>query len=222
MAMVRSGILLIDKPQGITSHDVVDIVRKKLNIKQVGHSGSLDPLATGLLIILIGRATKEFNRFMNLDKEYQACLTLGKATDSGDSYGKVTDVASYDNITREQVCLVLRSFEGKIENTPPMVSAVRYQGKHLYELARRGITVARRPRIVDIYKLSLVDFSLPDIVFNLKCSKGTYVRSLAEEIAGRLNCVGHITEIRRFSIGMHSVSEAKQLDNFNEEDIRPC
>lgn len=219
--MYKSGILLIDKPKGITSHDVVDSVRRKLKMRRIGHAGTLDPLATGLLIILVGEATKRFSHFMNFDKEYMACLTLGEATDSGDSEGHVMRVMPYDNITKEQVSAVLRSLEGKIENVPPMISAIRYHGRRLYQLARKGITVERASRIVNIYKLDLVDFSLPNIVFNLKCSKGTYVRSLAEEIAFRLKCAGHITQIRRFSIGPYLVKDALQLDDFNENDIRP-
>lgn len=218
-----SGLLLIDKPQGITSHDVVDIARKKLHIKRIGHAGTLDPLATGLLIILVGEATSQFNRYANFDKEYVACLRLGTATDSGDSQGKITAVdASPAQISEARVKEVFKSLEGKIEHTPPMVSALKHKGRPLYELARRGITIERKPRLVEIYKLSLRKCALPDIEFEIKCSKGTYIRSLGEEIARRLNCIGHIAEIRRVSIGPYSVLEAKKIDNFDADDIRPC
>ena len=220
--MVKSGILLIDKPQGLTSHDVVNAVRKKLKMKRIGHAGSLDPLATGLLVVLVGEATKQFNRFVNFDKEYIATLKLGEATHSGDSEGKILKRLSYDGISEEQASCALKSLEGKIENIPPMVSAVRYRGRRLYQLARQGITVERQPRAVNIYELKLLKFSLPYIEFYLKCSKGTYVRSLAEEISRRLNCVGHISQIRRYAVGSYSVSEARQLDKFDENDIRPC
>lgn len=220
--MVKSGMLFIDKPQGITSHDVVDIVRHKLGTRKIGHSGTLDPLATGLLIILIEGATKQFNHFVNFDKEYAARLVLGEATESGDSEGKVTQSLNFDFVTEAEVCSVFESLEGKTENIPPMVSAIKYKGRRLYELARRGITVEREARIVQVHKLELVKFCLPDIDFILKCSKGTYVRSLAEEIARRLNCVGHISKIRRLTIGPYSINEAKGLDNFDESDIRPC
>lgn len=220
--LVKPGILLIDKPQGLTSHDVVNVVRRKFNTRRIGHSGTLDPLATGLLIILVAGATKLFNRFANFDKEYLATLKLGQATDSGDSQGKVTKCASFDAVTRQQVETVLKGIEGKFENVPPMVSAIRHQGKRLYQLARKGLVVERKARTVDVYKLELLDFSLPQIRFLLKCSKGTYVRTLAEEIALRLNCVGHIIEIRRLAIGDYCVREAKQLDDFNENDIRTC
>lgn len=222
--MIRiDGFLLIDKPQGITSHDVVDIARRKFNIKRVGHAGSLDPLATGLLIILVGKATSQFNRYMNFDKEYNATLRLGASTDSGDSQGKViTSNVSYAHISETRVLEVFKGLEGKIENVPPMISALKHKGRPLYELARQGITVERKPRPVEIYRLALRKYSPPDIEFEVKCSKGTYIRSLAEEIARRLDCIGHISQIRRISIGPYNVSEAKKIDNFDADDIRPC
>ena len=220
--MVKSGILLIDKPQMITSHDVVDIVRRKLNLRRVGHAGTLDPLATGLLIILVDRATKQFNRFADFDKGYTACLKLGVGTDSGDSQGKIIAESGYSGVTRENVEAALKSLEGKIENVPPMVSALKHKGKRLYKLARQGITVERKGRPVEIHSLKLLKFSLPDIEFEVRCSKGTYIRSLAEEIAKRLNCVGHISEIRRVSVGPYLAAQAKAVDDFNENDIRPA
>ena len=220
--MVRSGILLIDKPQGLTSHDVVDAVRRRFGIRRVGHSGTLDPLATGLLIILVDKATSQFNRFTNFDKEYAATLTIGTATDSGDSEGKVIARAGYDGLTRDKALSVLKSLEGKIEQTPPMVSAVKHKGKPLYKLARKGVTVERKKRLIDIYSLELLRFSLPEMEFKVKCSKGTYIRSLGEEIALRLGSCGHISQIRRVSIGSYSVNQAKTLDAFNENDIRPA
>lgn len=219
--MVKSGILLIDKPQGLTSHDVVDAVRRKFGIRRVGHSGTLDPLATGLLIILVDKATKQFNRFTNFDKEYAATLTMGTATDSGDSQGKVIASAGYDGLNQEKVLSALKSLEGKIEQTPPMVSAVKHKGKPLYKLARKGLTVERKKRLIEIYSLELLRFCLSEIEFRVRCSKGTYIRSLGEEIALRLGSCGHISQIRRISIGAYSVNQAKSLDAFNENDIRP-
>jgi tRNA pseudouridine55 synthase len=218
--MAQSGILLIDKPEGITSHDVVDIVRKKINLQHIGHAGTLDPIATGLLIILVGRATKQFSRFVNFDKEYVAILRLGAQTDSGDSQGKIIATSDYQQITEERVSAVLKALEGKIENIPPMVSAIKHKGKPLYVLARKGITVERKARLVNIYQLKRLKFSLPDIEFQIKCSKGTYIRSLGEEIARRLDSLGHITWIRRTAIGPYSVSDAKKIDSFDEDDIR--
>lgn len=219
--MIKAGILLIDKSKGPTSHDVVDIVRKKLNIRRIGHCGSLDPLATGLLIILVGKATKQFSRFVNFDKEYFACLRLGIATDSGDSEGRVIGNSCYDEVSEEKVLAVLKSLEGRIENIPPMVSALKHKGRRLYTLARKGLTVERKARLVDISKLKLHKFLLPDIELEIRCSKGTYIRSLGEEIARRLNSVGHIFQIRRLSIGPYSVNQAKKIDSFDENDIWP-
>lgn len=218
--MHKAGILLIDKPRGLTSHDVVDIVRKKLQIRKVGHAGTLDPLATGLLIILVGSATKACNRFTSFDKEYTATLMCGAATDTGDSQGKIIACAGYEGVDEEKVKAVLKSLEGAIEQMPPMVSAIKYKGKPLYKLARRGITVKREKRKVFIYYLTLRRFSLPEIEFEVKCSKGTYIRSLGEEIAQRLNSKGHISQIRRNAIGPYSAGEAKTIDAFNEDDIR--
>lgn len=212
---------MIDKPQGITSHDVVDIARKKFRMRRIGHAGTLDPLATGLLIVLVGEATKQFNRFVCFDKEYSASLRFGSATDTGDSQGRVVKSAGYDGLTEEKIVSVLETLTGKIEQIPPMVSALKYRGRPLYQLARKGISVERKARIVDIYTLRLDNFSLPDIEFTLRCSKGTYVRTLGEEIAQRLNCVGHIFKIRRLAVGPYRVSEAKGIDSFNEDDIRP-
>ena len=218
---MKSGILLIDKPQGITSHDVVDIARKRFGLRRIGHAGSLDPLATGLLIILVDRATKEFNRFMNLDKEYQGSLKLGASTDSGDAWGKIIETRGYPDPDEQKVLAVFKELEGIKEMLPPMVSALKYKGEPLYKLARKGITVARKVRPVKIYSLKLLKLALPEIEFSLKCSKGTYVRSLAEEIAQRLDSLGHIISLRRTSIGSYLVSEAKDINTFNENDIRP-
>ena len=219
--MAKSGILLIDKPGGITSHDVVDIVRKKFHLRRIGHAGTLDPIATGLLLVLVGETTKQFSRFANFDKEYIAVLRLGVATDTGDSQGKIIATADYQQITEEKVRPVLQILEGKIENIPPMVSAIKHKGSPLYVLARRGITVERKARIVNIYQLKLLKFSLPDMELQIKCSKGTYIRSLGEEIARRLDSVGHIAQIRRICVGPYSILDAKKIDSFDEDDIRP-
>ena len=218
--MHKAGLLLIDKPQGLTSHDVVDIVRKKLAIRKVGHAGTLDPLATGLLIILVGAATKECSRFTSFDKEYIATLTLGFATDTGDSQGKVIAQASYEGLREPAVVSVFKSLEGESEQIPPMVSAIKHKGKPLYKLARKGITVERKKRIIFLSWLRLLRFSLPEIEFEVKCYKGTYIRSLGEDIASRLNSAGHISRIRRVAIGPYMISQAKTVDSFNEDDIR--
>lgn len=214
------GILVIDKPQNITSHDVVDFVRKKFGIKRVGHSGTLDPLATGVLVILIGRYTKLFNKFVDFDKEYMATLTLGITTSTGDIQGKIIEEATCPNMLREDIIEVFKGFIGETQQIPPMVSALRFRGKRLYQLARRGIDVPRQARSIRIDKLELVNFSPPEIEFYVKCSKGTYVRRLAEEIGERLKCGGCVSKIRRISLGPFNIKEAISLDNLNESYIR--
>jgi len=218
---MKDGILVVNKPGGMTSHDVVDFVRKKLKIRRVGHAGTLDPIATGVLLILVGRCTKLFNRFSSFDKSYSATLTLGQRTTSGDREGKVIQTQDYTHITEEKVKDVLRSYIGRVYQTPPMVSAIKHKGKRLYSLARRGIEVARQARAVEIKDLRLLEFSLPRVKFYLRCSKGTYVRQLAEDIARDLDCVGHISEITRESVGPFDLRQTISLSEINENSIQP-
>lgn len=218
---MKDGILIVNKPGGMTSHDVVDFVRKKLNIHRVGHAGTLDPIATGVLLILVGRCTKLFNRFSSFDKSYSATLTLGQRTTSGDCEGKVIQTQDYTHITEEKVKDVLRSYIGRVYQTPPMISALKHKGKRLYSLARRGIEVARQARPVEIKDLRLLEFSLPRLKFYLRCSKGTYVRQLAEDIARDLDCVGHISEITRESVGPFDLRQTISLSEINENSIQP-
>ncbi|MFQ5681563.1 MAG: tRNA pseudouridine(55) synthase TruB [Candidatus Omnitrophota bacterium] len=217
---MTEGILVIDKPRGITSHDVVDIARRRLKTKKVGHSGTLDPLATGVLLILVGRATRLFQTFMNFNKVYEATLRLGEATDSGDSDGHITQRFDYQGISRQQVEAALSKFTGKISQVPPMVSAVKYKGRPLYKFARRGIDVPRQAREITVYRLELLRFSLPDIVFRLECSRGTYVRTLGEDIARSLSCGGHISAIRRTNVGPFSIEESINLDEIDAGHLR--
>jgi len=218
---MKDGILLVNKPEGMTSHDVVDFVRKKLKIRRVGHAGTLDPIATGVLLILVGRCTKLFGHFSSFDKAYSATLTLGQRTSSGDRDGKVIRTQDYTHITEERVRDVLRTYVRKVYQVPPMVSAIKHKGKRLYSLARSGIEVVRQARPVEIRELTLLEFSLPRVKFYLRCSKGTYVRQLAEDIAKDLDCVGHISEITRESIGPFDISKTISLSEINENSIRP-
>jgi len=218
---MKDGILVVNKPGGMTSHDVVEIVRRKLKIRRVGHAGTLDPIATGVLLILVGRCTKLFNRFSSFDKSYSATLTLGQRTTSGDREGKVIQTQDYTHITEDKVKDVLRSYIGRVYQTPPMVSAIKHKGKRLYSLARRGIEVARQARAVEIKDLRLLEFSLPHVKFYLRCSKGTYVRQLAEDIAQDLGCVGHISEITRESVGPFDLRQTISLSQINENSIQP-
>ncbi len=213
------GILVIDKPSGVTSHDVVDIVRRRFNVQRVGHAGTLDPMATGVLVILIGRATKLATRFMQDEKEYIAKLFFGRRTDTQDSTGKVVEEKHIDGIDVTSVKKALGSFLGEIEQMPPMVSAKKYQGKRLYEIARRGNTVPRRSCRINIYELELLDFNLPEITFRVRCSKGTYVRTLCEDIGKSLGYPAHMSGLVRTASGRFTLEQAHCLETVNEKDI---
>lgn len=217
---MKDGILIINKPKGMTSHDVVDRVRKILKRRRVGHSGTLDPMACGVLVILVGRATKLFKEFLNFEKEYTATLTLGKITDSGDADGKVIQNLSCPELSRERIVDVFKEFIGKIEQIPPMVSAVRYKGKRLYQFARLGVEVPRKARTIFIRELKLIELNLPSIKFYIRCSSGTYIRQLACDIAVRLGCGGYISQIERLSVGPYHLNYAIDLNQVNESHIR--
>ena len=218
---MKDGILVVNKPKGITSHDVVDFVRKKLKIRRVGHSGTLDPIATGVLLILVGRATKLFHYFLGFDKEYVATLTLGSQTTTGDTTGRVIATKDFKQISLEKINEVLIQFLGQSLQVPPMFSALKYKGKRLYLLAQRGIEVERTARPIVVKELKLLDFNLPDIKFYLKCSKGTYVRKIAEDIACKLGSLGYISQIQRQAIGPFKIQEAISLDQIHETHIQP-
>ena len=214
------GVIVINKPQGITSHDVVSFVRRKFRMRRVGHAGTLDPLATGVLIILVGRATKLFSRFESFDKAYRATLKLGMVTHTADIHGNVLFEKSCDAVTQEQVESVIAKFTGDIEQTPPMVSAVKVKGKRLYNLARQGIEVERKPRKIHINLLRLVKFFSPLVEFYVECSKGTYVRQLAHDIGEALGCGACITQIERTKVGPFAIQEAVTLEDLNESHVR--
>lgn len=217
---MKDGILIIDKPSGVTSHDVVDCVRRKLKTRRVGHSGTLDPVATGVLVLLIGKGTKLFGEFVHFDKEYDATLELGTMTSTGDSQGRVIAQKEIGAIAADDVRRVFLKFIGKRDQVPPMVSAIKHQGKRLYELARRGIEVDRKARPINIYDLRIISMDLPRIDFYVKCSKGTYVRRLGEEIGDALGVGGFISRIRRLSIGPFRISDAICLEDIHESHIR--
>jgi tRNA pseudouridine55 synthase len=218
---MKDGIIVVNKPKGMTSHDVVDFVRKKLKMRKVGHAGTLDPAATGVLVILLGRCTKLFDKFLSYEKEYLATLTLGSRTSSGDLEGNVLETRDYTHIDEDMVRKAMPAYIGDIKQVPPMVSAVKYKGKRLYKLARKGQEVERIARDVHIAELKLLEFKLPDVQFYLKCSRGTYVRQLAEDLAVDLNCVGHVSRIERLSIGPFKIESALGLADIEESKIQP-
>ena len=196
-----NGILLFDKPSGITSNSALQKVKRLFNAAKAGHTGSLDPLATGLLVICFGKATKISDYLLTADKTYIAELKLGVTTDTGDSDGAVIRQQNIPEFTNEILLNTLHNFEGEIEQIPPMYSAIKYQGKRLYKLARNGIEVARQPRVIQIFKLQLLTNKEDILKLRVHCSKGTYIRTLANDIGNKLGCGAHITTLRRVGLG---------------------
>ncbi len=214
------GILVIDKPEGITSHDVVARVRRHFNMKRVGHAGTLDPLATGVLVILLGKSTKLFEKFVAFDKAYRSTLLLGTVTDSADIQGKILSEKPFDHISRRQVEEVFTQFLGEGEQIPPMVSAVKIKGKKLYELARKGIVIDRPARQIRIDRLDCEEMTSPYVKFYMACSKGTYVRQLAHDVGEKLGCGACISQIQRVNVGKYSLNDAVTIEEMNESHIR--
>lgn len=206
------GILLVDKPSGMTSHDVVDIIRRRFHLKKVGHGGTLDPAATGLLVILLGRGTRLSERFMSSDKIYEGVLRLGISTDSQDAEGNVIREGDPSGVTRAQLEREMARFAGDLFQTPPMVSAIKKDGVPLYKLARRGEEVERKPRLIHIYEFRLLDFTPPRAAFILRCTKGTYVRTICHDIGEALGCGAHLEKLRRNASGNFDVGKAIALD----------
>jgi tRNA pseudouridine55 synthase len=205
------GILNINKPLGITSHDVVDRVRKASGIRRVGHAGTLDPAASGVLLVCLGEATRVSEYLMEGRKRYDAHLRLGISTDSGDSEGKVTYEAEEVKTTREQIEQALSLFLGQIEQIPPMHSALKHKGTALYKLARRGIEVTRTPRLVQIYDLQLTDWTPPLLRMTVECSKGTYIRGLARDLGKNLGTGAHLQSLVRLASGSFTLGKAMTL-----------
>jgi tRNA pseudouridine55 synthase len=206
------GAILIDKPSGPTSHDVVDAIRRNFRIKKVGHCGTLDPNATGLLIIVLGRGTKLSERLMADDKVYEGTMKFGEATDSYDADGELTSSLPVPPISVEELNEAAAQFVGDQMQTPPMVSAVKKAGVPLYKLARKGIEVEREARLIHIYNFRFTKYEEPLGQFRLACTKGTYVRSIAHELGQKLGCGAHLSTLRRVTSGKFDVSEAAPLD----------
>ena len=210
------GILLVDKPPGPTSHDVVAMIRRKFALPKVGHGGTLDPDATGLLLVLVGRGTKRSDLFISSDKIYEGTISLGVATDSFDARGKTISEKDASGITREQLQDEMNKYTGDILQTPPMVSAVKMNGVPLYKRARKGETVERRPRLIHVFEFSLTGFSSPDGDFIVRCTKGTYVRALCNDIGDSLGCGAHLKSLRRTQCGDMSIKDAIPLNELLE------
>lgn len=207
------GALLIDKPPGPTSHDVVAAVRRKFSLEKVGHAGTLDPNATGLLILLLGRATKLSDKLMSSDKVYEGVARFGEATDSYDSDGEIVSSLPVPPLTVEDLNATAEQFIGDIMQTPPMVSAVKKDGVPLYKLARKGLEVERKPRLIHVYTYRFTAYEEPLGTFRVACTKGTYVRSLVHELGEKVGCGAHLAELRRTASGRFDVADAITLDN---------
>jgi len=206
------GILNINKPAGITSFEVVSIVRHLTGERRVGHAGTLDPFASGVLPVFLGRSTRVIEFLMDASKTYRACVRLGMATDTYDIEGRILQQADASSITPQKIESALESFRGPIEQEPPMYSALKHNGQRLYELARAGVTVERERRQVHIYRLELLDYTPPLITIEMECSRGTYVRSLANDLGVLLGCGACVVVLERVKYGPFDVKESISLE----------
>ena len=217
-----NGLLIINKPKNYTSHDIVNIVRKKLNTKKVGHTGTLDPNATGVLPILIGQATKISKYLVEHKKTYIATLKLGEQRSTGDSEGDIINqdlgLRVFDNMEIEQILL---NFLGEQQQIPPIYSAIKVNGKKLYEYARNGQEIEIKPRDIEVYSISLKNYNQKDeIIFQVECSKGTYIRTLCEDIAKELGTIGYMKELQRISVNQFNIEDAVALEELEELNVQ--
>jgi tRNA pseudouridine55 synthase len=220
---MNDGFLVVDKPAGITSHDAVKRIRKTFDTRRVGHAGTLDPMATGVLVIGVGAATRLLQFIESTSKRYDASVSFGARTDSLDATGEVVERADASGVTRERLEATLASFTGEIEQLPPMVSALKVDGERLHAKARRGETVERTPRRVTIHELRCVGFetgSEPVAQLELLCSSGTYVRTLADDLGVALGTFAHLTALRRTAVGEATVDGAVALDDVDATHLR--
>lgn len=206
------GFILIDKPPGMTSHDVVDELRRITGIRRIGHAGTLDPFATGLLILGIGKATKGLGGLSAKQKEYVGTVALGATSDTQDGTGAITVTPEAEMPSKRKLTDILGKFIGTMEQIPPMYSAKKIGGKKLYELARAGQTVERKPSIVTVHELALLSFEPPRFSIRVRTSSGTYIRTLAHDIGAALGCGAYLEDLRRTAIGDHRVEDASKLE----------
>jgi tRNA pseudouridine55 synthase len=204
-------VLVVDKPVGLTSHDVVQVVRKGTNIRRAGHTGTLDPRASGVLVVLIGPAVRLSEYVSASDKRYQAVIRLGATTDTYDADGRVLSTSPVDKITERQFEDALEEFVGEIEQVPPPYSAIKIKGRKAYEMAREGEEVDMQPRKINVYSLELLEWAPPEAVIDVYCSSGTYVRSLAHDLGEKLGCGAHLIGLRRTKSGRFTLRDAVPL-----------
>ncbi len=210
-------VILIDKYSGWTSFDVVKKIRNLTRVKKVGHAGTLDPAATGLLIVCTGKKTKEIYKYQDAEKIYSGTIRLGISTDTMDAEGNVLETKEIENVNEEKIFKVRNSFLGEIEQIPPMFSAKKHKGKALYKYARKGKEIERDPVKVKIFSFEILNISLPDVDFRIKCSKGTYIRVIANDFGEKLGTGAHLKTLRREAIGEYSVEDALTIDEFAEK-----
>lgn len=217
------GVILVDKPTGCTSHDVVNVVRRRFSLRKVGHCGTLDPEASGLLLLVLGKATKLSDQLMGDDKTYEGTFKLGETTDSYDADGQITQISPVPQLSLAELNKYAETFEGDQMQTPPMVSAVKINGVALHKLARRGIEVERRSRLVYIYRYEILNYESPSGDFILSCSKGVYVRSVVHDMGQKIGCGAHLTRLRRITSGPFNVDNAISLEvikDFSREELK--
>jgi tRNA pseudouridine55 synthase len=214
VAEEKNLMLLIDKPKEYTSARIVNIVKKTLDIKKAGHSGTLDPKATGLMIVCTGKKTKTLSELLGSDKEYEGTMIIGEKTASFDTETGVYEINSVSHLTEKEIKDTAGQFEGEIEQMPPMFSAVKYKGKPLYKFARKGKELERKPRKVVINEFEITEINIPKVSFRVLCSKGTYIRTLVSDFGDRLGVGAHLKELRRTRIGQYDIEGALTLDQF--------
>lgn len=212
------GVLLVDKAPGMTSHDVVALVRRRLQIKKVGHCGTLDPIATGLLLLTLGRGTKIQDLLMSEDKEYAGTLSLGATTDTQDRAGQILEERPVPELSETSVREAFEKFRGDFYQMPPMVSAIKQGGVPLYKLARQGKVVEREPRLVHVYSYTIGRIESPEVDFSVSCSKGFYVRTYAHDIGETLGCGAHLKNLRRTRSGRFIVNGAVTVDELQKAE----
>lgn len=216
MKNVVSGVLVVDKPIGLTSHDVVQIIRRGTGIRRAGHTGTLDPRASGVLVILIGPAVRLSEFVSASDKRYQATIHLGNSTDTYDSEGEVTESFPIDDLDEEKFNEIIQQFVGEMEQVPPPYSAVKVKGRKAYEMAREGEEVELAPRIINVYSLEVLEWAPPETVIDVYCSSGTYVRSLANDLGKALGTGAHLVGLRRTKSGRFTLRDAVPLRRLQE------
>ena len=214
-----NGVLIINKPKGYTSHDVVNVIRKKLDIKKVGHTGTLDPNATGVLPILIGQATKISKYLIEHDKTYVAEIKLGEKSSTGDLEGEIVEKCEVPSLDKKEIINVLNSFLGKQSQIPPVYSAIKVNGKKAYEYARSNKSIELQPRKIEIYQIELIEFKENLIKFQVSCSKGTYIRVLCEDIANKLGTVGLMQNLSRICVDKFKIEDSINVDEIEKSNI---